>query len=165
VRALGLVAGYYRDPTAMRANHAASFDAKVAQGVDARVRYESTGVAETIPAAALEGDAAMQTADTVDYYTRRAAVPNYRNAFAVMSREHFLPFDVQAASTQVAQPVAMVHAEAALSPHWARAFHDKLSGQKTIEWLSSRGQTDFYDDPTLVAQAATAIAAKLQAWL
>lgn len=32
----------------------------------------------------------------VDYYTRRAAVPNRVHAFALMSREHFLPFNVMA---------------------------------------------------------------------
>jgi hypothetical protein len=66
VKAIGLVAGYSRDADAMRANDTAGFDAKVAQGAAARRTYEETGVAEMIPAAALEGDAAMQTADTVD---------------------------------------------------------------------------------------------------
>lgn len=158
VRSLGLVAGYYRDPAAMRANDPEGFEARVAQGRDARVHYELTSEVLTIPAAALEGDAAMQTADTVDYYTRRAAVPNYRNAFAVMSREHFLPFDVQAAAPQITIPVAMIHSEKALSPPWARAFHQALRGPKSLDWLNSRGQTDFYDDPELVSASADRLA-------
>lgn len=157
VKALGLVAGYYRDPTAMRADDPAAFDAKVEQGAAARRHYESTGEVLTIPAAALEGDAAMQTADTVDYYTRRAAVPNYVNAFAVMSREPFLTFDVQAAAPRLRIPVAMVHSEHALSPHWARKFHDALAGSKSFDWLTSKGQTDFYDDPALIEPAADRI--------
>lgn len=158
VRSLGLVAGYYRDPAAMRANDPEGFEARVVQGIDAREHYELTGEVLTIPAAALDGDAAMQTADTVDYYTRRATVPNYRNAFAVMSREYFLPFDVQAAAPQIKIPVAMIHSEKALSPPWARAFHQALQGPKSLDWLNSRGQTDFYDDPELVSASADRLA-------
>jgi hypothetical protein len=165
VRALGLVAGYYRDPVAMRANDAPGFDAKVAQGRLARQRFEETGEVETIPAAALEGDAAMQTTDTVDYYTRRAVVPSYRNAFAIMSREHFLPFDVQAAAGGIAIPVAMVHSENALSPAWARKFHGAIEAPKHIEWIESRGQTDFYDNPVLVGAASDILARAMRTWL
>ncbi len=162
-RALGLVVGYYRDPAAMRARDPAGFDAKVAEGARARERYEATGEVVTIPAAARDGDAAMTTADTVDYYTARAAVPNYRNAFAVMSREPFVPFDVQAAAPRVRVPVAMVHSENALSPAWARAFYDALGGSKSITWLASRGHTDFYDDSALVSAASAALARHFEA--
>lgn len=158
VKALGLVAGYYRDPDAMRAKDREGFDAKVAQGAAARRAFEDTGIAEMIPAAALEGDAAMQTADTVDYYTRRAAHPNYVNAFAMMSREHFLPFDVQAAAPLLTQPVTMVHSRNALSPHWAEAFHAKLPGQAALTWIESRGQTDVYDDAEIVERASQLVA-------
>jgi hypothetical protein len=165
VKAAGFVAGYYRDPAAMRARDAADFDAKVAQGRDARLHFEATGEVLTIPAAARDGDAAMQTDDTIDYYTRRAAVPNYTNAFALMSREVFLPFDVQSAAPNIAIPVAMVHSERALSPAWARQFHAGLAGPKSIEWLTSDAQTDFYDNPALVSAAVDRIAAHLRAHL
>jgi len=155
VKALGLVVGYYRDPDAMRAADPKGFDARVRQGVEARELWERIGQVATIPAAATAGDAAMTTADTTDYYTRRAAVPTYRNELAVMSREHFLPFDVQAAAPSVTQPVLMIHSENGLSPAWARLFHDRLaSSVKRLDWIASRGQTDVYDDPAIVAQAA-----------
>lgn len=159
VKAFGAVAGYYRDPADMRARDAAGFAARVEQGAAARRRFEETGEVETIPAAALQGDAAMQTEDTVDYYTRRAAIPGYSNAFAVMSREHFLPFDVQAAAPTLGMPVLMIHSEKALSPAWARKFHEALAEPKEMIWLESRGQTHFYDDPALVAAAADRLAA------
>lgn len=161
IRAVGCVAGYYRDPRAMRANDLAGFEARVAQGVEARKRFEATGEVVMIPAAALQGDAAMSTADTVDYYTRRAAVANYRNAFAVMSREHFLPFDVQAAAPKLRVPFAMVHSEAALSPPWARSFYAAVASPKRELWLKSQGQTDFYDDPRLIEPAVEWIASRL----
>lgn len=158
LKALGFVAGYYRDPGAMRAADPAGFDTKVAQGRAAREAFEASGQVQTIPAAALAGDAAMQTADTVDYYSRRAAHPNYRNSFAVMSREHFLPFDVQAAASALHVPVLMIHSANALSPPWARSFAAKVGRQAELSWLDSRGQTDFYDDPELVAAAADQLA-------
>ncbi|MDH4440319.1 MAG: alpha/beta fold hydrolase [Rhizobium sp.] len=157
-RALGLVAGYFRDPEEMRRQDPESFDARVAQGSAARDLFLATGEVQTIPAASLTGDAAMTSADTVDYYTRRAAVANYTNAFAVMSREYFLPFDVQAAAPQLTLPVRMVHSENALSPAWARRFHDRLRGPKELIFTQSRGQTDFYDDQDLVAAAADLLA-------
>ena len=163
VKALGLVAGYYRDPGAMRERDPEGYDSKVAQGVAARRNFESTGILDVIPAAALEEDAAMQTSDTVDYYTRRATHPNYANVFAVMSREYFLPFDVQAAAPYLAQPVIMVHSRNALSPQWAESFFEKLPGEKTLTWIESRGQTDIYDDAAIVARASEVIARGLLA--
>jgi hypothetical protein len=165
VKAIGTVAGYYRDPAAMRAADPEGFDAKVAEGRIAREHYEATGELETIPAVALDGDAAMQTPDTYDYYARRAAIPNYTNAFAVMSREHFVPFDVQAAAPRLTAPIAMVHSENALSPHWARQFHAAVNASKSLYWLISSGQTDFYDNLGLVAAAADRLAAHFHAHL
>lgn len=166
VAAVGGVAGYYRDPTSMRAKDPEGFAAKVAQGVAAREHYERTGEVQTVPAVALEGDAAMTLKDTFDYYgTARAGVPNYTNAFAVMSREHFLPFDVQAVAPKLGAPLLMLHSETALSPHWARQFYAAVNGPKAIEWTTSKGQTDFYDDPRLVSWATERLAKHLRAHL
>ncbi|NBC31140.1 MAG: alpha/beta fold hydrolase [Alphaproteobacteria bacterium] len=162
VKAVGGVAGYYRDVTAMRAADPEGFNAKVEQGIAARRHYEATGETLMIPAAATTGDAAMTLPDTFDYYaTARAGVPNYTNAFAVMSREHFLPFDVQPAARQLTVPMLMVHAEKALSPAWARKFYDTLEVSKAIHWLESANQVDFYDRPHLVEPAADLLAGHL----
>jgi hypothetical protein len=162
VRALGAIAGYYRDPAEMSESDPEGFRAKVASGRAARERFETTGELLLVPAAALSGDAAMTQPDTFDYYaTRRAGVPNYRNAFAVMSREHFLPFDVQAAAAKLTAPVAMVHSEKALSPAWARRFHERLQTVKSLDWLASKNQVDFYDDPQLVRAASDRVARHL----
>lgn len=165
VRALGLVAGYYRDTEAMRGADPNGYEARIDQGRRARMAFEATGVVETIPAAAPEGDAAMGTPDTVDYYTRRAVHPNYRNAFAVMSREVFIPFDVQTAAPRIRAPTLMIHSERALSPHWAKAFAAGMGTLARLEWVASRGQTDFYDDPALVALAADRLAEHFRAIL
>jgi fermentation-respiration switch protein FrsA (DUF1100 family) len=163
VRALGAIAGYYRDPNELREKDSAGFLAKVEEGRMARALFESTGELRIVPAVALQGDAAMTLPDTYDYYgTRRAAVANYRNAFAVMSREHFLPFDVQAAAAELTVPLAMVHSENALSPTWARRFFERVRAPKTLEFLESKNQVDFYDEPRLVRAATDRIAEHLR---
>jgi hypothetical protein len=108
----------------------------------------------------------MTLPDTYDYYaTPRAGVPNYTNAFAVMSREHFLPFDVQGAAARVSAPVLMIHSEKALSPAWARKFHDQLQVPKRLHWLQSNNQVDFYDRPELVGPASDLLVEHLRAQL
>lgn len=164
-RALAMVAGYYRDPVEMRGRDPSGFDAKVQEGRAARDRFETTGEVLTVAAAALNSDAAMQTADTVDYYTRRAAVANYRNAFAVMSREYFLPFDVQSVAARLRIPTLMVHSERALSPAWARKFHDAIDSPKQMLWIESQGQTDIYDDGDIVANACDLVVVHLRRYL
>lgn len=162
VKAIGGVVGYYRDVEEMRNRDPEGFQKKVRQGIDARIHYESTGEVRTVPAVATSGDAAMTTPELLDYYGRRAAVPNYKNAFALMSREFFLPFDVQSAAARIHIPMRMIHSEKALSPHWARKFYDNLAGPKDIHWLEASGQVEFYDQPTLVAQAADLLGQHLQ---
>jgi hypothetical protein len=165
VRALGMVVGYYRDPDAMRANDPEGFQSRIDQGRAAREHYGATGEVLMIPAAATSGDAGMTSADTTDYYTRRAAVASYRNELAVMSREYFLPFDVQAAAPLITVPTAMVHSENGLSPGWARKFHQALRVPSSLSWITSRGQTDVYDDPSIVSAAADRLAEHFHASL
>lgn len=166
VRAIGMVAGYYRDPGELSAKDPEGFRQKIEAGRASRLHYEATGETTLVPAAALQGDAAMTLPDTFDYYaTPRAAVPNYRNQFAVMSRELFLPFDVQAAAPKLSVPVVMVHSENALSPAWARRFYDQVRAAKSLTWIESSNQVDFYDDPRLVGAASERIADQLRAHL
>lgn len=139
IKAVGGVVGYYRDVADLVRKDAAGFQAKVDQGVAARLHYEQTGDVLMIPAAATTGDAAMTLQETCDYYGNRAAHPNYRNEFAVMSREHFLPFDVQAAAARLRAPMVMIHSENALSPIWARRFFRQSCGSQTASLAQLAG--------------------------
>lgn len=160
-RAIATVVGYFPDPHQMRAENA-DFAVEVASGAAARAHYEATGEVQTVPAAAHGHGAPMQADSVVDYYaTRRAAVPNYRNEFAVMSRETWLEFDAHAAAPHVRAPMLFVHAEHALAPHWARRFHDALTTERTWVDAAPGHQADFYDDPDRVAPAADTVAAWL----
>lgn len=158
VRAFVAIAGYYRDVPAMKAADPEGFAAKIAQGRAAREQYEKTGQVDTIPAVALDRDAAMTLQSTFDYYAHRAAHANYVNAFAVMSREHFLQFDVQSAAAGITMPFLQIHGPNALSPAWAQKFHAAVPAERSQFSISSQGQTDIYDDPAIVAIAANAAA-------
>ena len=158
IRGFAAVAGYYRDVSAMKAADAEGFAAKVAQGRAARVRYETTGHVEMIPAVALDRDAAMTIQSTFDYYAGRAAHPNYVNGFAVMSREHFLQFDVQAAASDIMMPFLMAHGPNALNPAWAQDFYAKVPGPKQAIEVTARDQTDIYDNPAIVTSVSSDVA-------
>lgn len=102
---------------------------------------------------------AVRLQSTYDYYaTPRAGVPNYTNAFAVMSREYFLQFDVQSAASKIAVPTLMLHSENALSPNWARKFYESIDAEKSLNWIDGPNQNAFYDHAELVGQAAEHLA-------
>jgi fermentation-respiration switch protein FrsA (DUF1100 family) len=163
-RALATVVGYFPDPHEMDAG-SPGFAAEIDSGRRARLRYESTGVVDTVPAASTAGDGAPMTKpDVVEYYsTSRAGVPNYANSFAVMSREPWLGFDAHAAALELTVPSLFVHAEAGLAPHWAERFAAAVPAATAWHWLDGPGQTAFYDDPALVNAATDLAAAHLAA--
>ncbi len=167
VRLICAIVGYYRDVPAMRTQDPEGFASKVQQGIDARELYQTTGEVETIPAAALSGDAAMTGPALYEYYaTPRAGVANYTNAFAVMSREYFLNFDVQSVATEVRAPVAMVHGRKALPPQLAEQFYQSLTTEKSLHWIEQgENQTQFYDDPALINAAFDYLSPSLDRYL
>ena len=165
IKAFAAIAGYYRDVPAMKATDPHGFAKKVAAGRAARAHFEATGEVPTIPAVALDRDAAMTMQSTYEYYAERAAHPNYTNAFAVMSREYFLPFDVQSAASGLSMPFLQVHGPNALNPGWAAKFYDAVTSDKEYFTIASNDQTDIYDDPQIVATAADRVAAFLLAHL
>lgn len=153
------VAGVYNDAAQVKAGMGAAYDAAKARAQGAFEKYETTGVAETIPAVAADlGDVAMPLLEAYEYYgTPRGQVPNYVNGFAVQSRLYTLDFDVQSLAAKLSVPAIMVHSEKALAPAWAKAFCAKVRTRKTELWLDSQGQIDFYDDPRLITAATQAI--------
>jgi uncharacterized protein len=161
VRAFGAVAGFFHDAAQQRTWMGDKFDLSLAEAAQARKKYESTGEVDTIPAVGKgPGPVAMPLDEAYEYYgTPRGSVPNYVNAFAVMSRGDTLPYDAQGYAPRITAPTIVIHSEKALAPALARKFYDGLSGPKTIEWLESKGQIDFYDEPSRIAAAADLVAA------
>lgn len=159
---IGAVAGYYRDAGALRAKDPTVYAAKMAAGVAARRHFDATGEVLTVPAAAAEGDAAMVGTRIARYYAKPLpAGCSYVNEFAVMSREHYQPFDVLSTATRIEAPTVMVHSENCIAPAFARKFQFLLNAPHESHWLPAGHQTDFYDEPGRVAAAADLIAAGL----
>jgi fermentation-respiration switch protein FrsA (DUF1100 family) len=159
-RAFAGVAGVYPSAEQTRAWLGDNYDRAIKRAEEAEKTWKATGKAETIPAvAAGHGDVAMPLDEAFEYYgTARGAVPNYVNGFAVQSRLHTLPFDVQQRAPQIAIPTLIVHSENALAPALAHAFFAALRAEKEELWVNSEGQIDFYDDSKLIGQAADRIA-------
>jgi hypothetical protein len=158
IRAFAAVAGFFHDAARQREWMGDGYDAAIDRARAARERYEATGESAEIPAVG-DGDVAMPMAEAFEYYgTERGAVANYTNAFAVMSREHTLPWDAQGFAPAIAVPTLMIHAENALAPALARSFFAALGGTRTEMWVESKGQIDFYDDPAMIEPAADRLA-------
>jgi fermentation-respiration switch protein FrsA (DUF1100 family) len=158
VKAWGTVAGFFHDAAMQKEWMGGGYEAAIERGRLAREKYEATGECETIPAVG-EGDVAMPLREAFDYYgTPRGATPTYVNAFAVMSREHTLPWDAQSLAPKIRVPTLMIHSENALAPPLARSFYAALAGEKRELWVESKGQIDFYDDPALIEPAADQLA-------
>lgn len=154
------VAGFYSDAAATKASMGEDYDRAIARAEAARKRFERGEEAPSIPAVGKEGEVAMPLDEAFDYYgTERGAVPNYTNGYALQSRAETLSFDVQGRVGELKQPALVVHSENALAPALAHRFHDGLPGEKRELWLESKGQTDFYDDPAVIARVADAVAA------
>jgi fermentation-respiration switch protein FrsA (DUF1100 family) len=160
IRAFAGVAGYYSDAATFATSSPQEYQAAIERGLAAERRWEVTGVAETIPAVGPDGgDVAMPLREAYEYYgTRRGAVDNYTNGFAVQSLAYTTAFDAQEAASRIRVPFLLVHSEHALAPPLAREFYATVTSSKSELWLQSKGQIDFYDDPQLIEPAADAIA-------
>jgi fermentation-respiration switch protein FrsA (DUF1100 family) len=160
IRAFAGVAGYYSDTAAFAGSSPEAYQAAIDRGLAAEKRWRETGDAETIPAVAPDGgDVAMPLREAYEFYgTRRGAVDNYTNGFAVQSLAYTTPFDAQEAAARIAVPFLLVHSEHALAPSLARKFYATVTTAKSELWVESQGQIDFYDDPRLIEPAADAIA-------
>jgi fermentation-respiration switch protein FrsA (DUF1100 family) len=150
------IAGYFGEATTDSIELASP---SIARARAAEKKWRETGVAETIPAVSADsGEVAMPLPEAYEYYgTSRGAVPNYVNAFAVQSRAYTATFDSMGAAPLINVPTFIVHGERALAPALARRFITNLAGPRQELWLSSRGQIDFYDQPSIIRAATDAI--------
>jgi uncharacterized protein len=163
IGAFAAVAGFFHDAAQQKIwMGEEGFDQALGEAEEARRAFEETGEVRSIPAVGTEGRVAMPLDDAREYYMGRGNVPNYTNAFALLSRAETLPFDAQGAAPNILVPTLLVHSEKALAPALARKFFERLGGPKHDAWLESRAQTDFYDDPRLVEAAADLMAAHFE---
>jgi len=165
VRAWATVAGFFHDASQQRAWMGNDYTRALERATAARERFEDSGDVEVIPAVG-EGEVAMPLAEAFEYYgTERGAVPNYVNEFAIMSREHTIPWDAQSAAYDITVPTMVVHSESALAPALARKFFSSLGGLKEQIWVDSNGHIDFYDEPKRIQNASDHLARHFRAHL
>lgn len=165
IKAWGAVAGFFHDAAKQREWMGERYEPTLERAVAAREEFEDTGEAEVIPAVG-EGEVAMPLAEAFEYYgTPRGSVPNYVNQFALMSREHTLTWDAQAASYDITVPTIVVHSENALAPGLAKKFFAALGGLKEQVWIDSKGHIDFYDEPERIGPSADHLARHFRAHL
>jgi len=154
VKAWGAVAGFFHDAGQQREWMGDDYDATLERAVAAREAFEDTGEATVIPALG-ERESAVPLGDAFEYYRDgRGLVPNYINELALMSGEHTLTWDAQAAAYDITVPTIVVHSENAIAPSLARKFFAALGGLKEQVWVESKGHVDFYDEPERVNLAA-----------
>jgi len=153
------VAGVYKDLADTKKQMGDAYQASIDRGKAAEAQWRAGAKAETIPAVGPHnGDVAMPLTEAYEYYgTKRGAVPNYVNGYAVQSNAYNLPYDSQSVAPTITVPVLIVHSEHALAPSWAKKFYAAVTAPKQELWLESKGQIDFYDDPKLINPAADAI--------
>ena len=165
VKAWGTVAGFFHDAGQQREWLGEEYEPTLERAVASRERFEDTGEAEVIPAVG-DGEVAIPLAEAFEYYgTTRGRVPNYVNEFALMSREHTLPWDSQAAAYDITVPTLVIHSENALAPALARKFFSSLGGLKEQVWLDSTGHIDFYDEDQQVDGASNHLSRHFRAYL
>lgn len=160
VKSVALVAPWLHDQAIVEATYGGPDGVKklIAAGDAAEAAFRSTGQQSFVAAASLMDDKAVMF--KVPYYTEadRGLIPEWRNEVDPGFWRGWLTFDAQTAASEIKQPFAMVHSEAAAVPQGAHQFYGKLTGPKRELWLKDVGQLDFYDRDEPVRQAAEFVA-------
>jgi hypothetical protein len=96
----------------------------------------------------------------MEYYVdhgRGGGIPQWWNAFALMSWEPWLNFDPVADAARVTVPTLVVHSDGCVMPEQARKVYERLKGEKSLHWAFGN-HFDFYDGPEKVREAADIVA-------
>jgi len=103
----------------------------------------------------------------MEYYMdnqRGGGVPQWQNAFSVMSWEPWLDFDPVREAAKVTTPTLIVHSDGCGLPDQARKVYGLLKGPKVLHWTVGN-QFDFYDRIENIRDAADAIARYFRSYL
>lgn len=159
VRAFASVAGWFHDLPSVAPFYGGT------EGVTLRLRrareatelFPHTGQVRTVPAYDPGNDAAGMFL-AMDYYGNpsRGAVPQWRNEMAELSWLPWLTFDGLAAAESVTVPSLFVHSDGCVFPDHIETLRKRLAGPVEVAW-GEGAQTDFYDQPTQVDFAMSAV--------
>jgi fermentation-respiration switch protein FrsA (DUF1100 family) len=157
LKALVTIAGFYHDPAVFRSWLGANYDARVALGRTARIKYETTGEVDYMKNVSEDAgeELAMPGQEAFDYYgTSRNSGARWANRSATMFFEPFLQFNSIDAGASIKVATMVIHSDAALVPEGARRFFESLPGEKKLHWMTTRQHISFYDEQPVVAEAA-----------
>ena len=170
VRALGLVAGAYNDPRAMRTGMGSEgYRGQLRAGLEAWERYTATGAVDYIPAVADNGGpAAMPGEEPFAYYgTARGGGGvdgpgnGWENRLSVLSIRELITLDAAMGAEFIAPtPMLVVHGERDdyCAPDGAQAVFDRAGEPKRLVWLPAQLHIDLYDNEEFVGPAVDALA-------
>jgi uncharacterized protein len=128
---------------------------KIKSSQAARVKFEQTGKVEYVPAISTTNKQAAMYGN-IDYYlnTKRGAIPQWANQFAVMSWAEWLTFSAMPQAKQIKVPTLFIHSDKAAIPDGARQFFAAIPGEnKNIVWFPQVQQFDFYDQEATIDKA------------
>jgi fermentation-respiration switch protein FrsA (DUF1100 family) len=154
IRSFGTVANWLHDAESARTLYGERYDRFMAQGLEAKAKFDGTGQVDYVPAfSSSDRNAAMQM-DTPGYYgdPARGGVRQWPNRFAVMGWPEWLTFDALSPAERISVPTLMIHSDESALPDNARKFHAALKGPKALYWMQGM-HLDFYDRAPLVAEA------------
>jgi dienelactone hydrolase len=157
LKALVTIAGFYHDPAVFRSWLGANYDARVALGRAARIKYEATGEVDymkNVSTAAGE-ELAMPGQEAYDYYgTARNTGARWANRSATMFFEPFLQFNSIDSGARIEAATMVIHSDTALVPEGAKRFYGSLPGEKKLHWMNTKQHISFYDEQPVVDEAA-----------
>ena len=166
IAAIAAVAGHFVEPSITDWLYGTAFgrgegavERLREEGRAARAKYERSGENELI-LCYHDTDRSASHVGPMEYYmdpARGGGVPEWKNAFAVMSWEPWLDFDPVRDAAEVTTPALIVHSDGCALPDQARKAHAFLKGPKTLHWADGN-HFDFYDGREKVAETADVIA-------
>jgi fermentation-respiration switch protein FrsA (DUF1100 family) len=162
VKAIATVAAFLPEPLLNeRMFGAPEIARRRAAGAAAKLRFEATGEQLMLPTYSTVDPTAVNynPKGSYDYYfnKQRGGVPEWKNAFAVMSFGPFLDFDPIAKAPAIRIPTMVVHSDGSAFPEQAKKFHSLLAGPKELAW-GDGDHFDYYDQPAQVDFAVGKVA-------
>ncbi|MCU0550525.1 MAG: lysophospholipase [Leptolyngbya sp. Prado105] len=166
LKALITVAPWLHNPQIVNAVYGgeAAVQQRIAQGRDAKAKFQQTGQVKTVPATS-RTDQNSPMFGEIDYYQnpQRGAIPQWDNQFAVASWAEWLTFNPLLDAKNIKVPTLFIHSEQAAIPDGARQFFAAIPSQnKRFVWLENRSQFDFYDQEKTVNEAIALTVNKLR---
>lgn len=166
LKAVVTVAPWLHDPAIV--NQVYGGEANVQQmiqtGRKAAEKFARTGQGDYVLATSRTDKTAVMFGE-IDYYqnSKRGAIPQWDNRFAVATWAEWLTFNPMTQANQVKVPTLFIHSEKAAIPEGAKRFFAAISTQrKQFVWMNEYQQFDFYDQAAVVDRAVALTAQHLK---